>query len=225
MIKRKENKKKRMERQRWKHIVRRYPFLAARTDWYSGKILTKEEKKGIQPWLMFNGGDLPNGWIKRFVPEMCEDLREEYKRCGCLNTAYVEAAKEKFGSMNLYMGGETMNCRSNEIIDKYEQISETVCAYCGKMDTPMINMYGWILPVCEDCFNKRDKYISVKEHKHYRKLMMYKDAESKTPEQYEYTVYGESGEKHIVDMKNEVKRIRSRSGKRNWKMCNEASLG
>lgn len=57
-------------------------------------------------------------------------------------------------SARCYTSGTTKE--ANEIIDKYEFISQGICCQCGKPDVPMIGT-GWISPECFDCFYKYHK--------------------------------------------------------------------
>ena len=102
-------------------------------------------------------GDIPEGWVIRFGHELCEELRAEFIRCGCLYTAQILQAKEKYGDLRIYLDGVPKNCKAEDIIDKYNSISSSVCVHCGKMDTPIINDRGWIIPCCKECYEKMNE--------------------------------------------------------------------
>ena len=60
--------------------------------------------------------------------------------------------KEKYGRNELYVGYAPKSVHN--IIEKYGEISEHVCCFCGKPDVAITNA-GWILPMCEHCFKKQ----------------------------------------------------------------------
>lgn len=164
--KRKINKQSVMQKQQWKYMRRRYPFLVPVRHWYTGMKMTKEEIKNTPPILSLESRDIPDGWVNRFGHELCEELRAELIRCGCLNSAFVVMAKEKFGELRLCLAGTPKECKADDIIDKYSEISRHVCARCGKMDTPMINYGGWSM----SDITYEESVISVKDEMTPRKL-------------------------------------------------------
>lgn len=120
--------------------------------------MTKKEIKNTPPILSLESRDIPDGWVNRFGHELCEELRAELIRCGCLNSAFVVMAKEKFGELRLCLAGTPKECKADDIIDKYSEISRHVCARCGKMDTPMINYGGWYIPYCKECYEYNQSF-------------------------------------------------------------------
>ena len=124
--------------------------------------LTKKERSWTPPILSLDSGDIPAGWIKRFGHELCEDLRAEFIRCGCLNDVYIVQAKEKYGRLTIYFSTMPAWCKADDILGKYEELSETVCIHCGSTDAHMIGG-GWICPECRDCYNQRDNLYPYEE--------------------------------------------------------------
>ena len=57
--KRKIKKELIMQKQHWKKIKKRYPFLDPRNHWYTGKVLIKQERKNTCPMLAIGSGDIP----------------------------------------------------------------------------------------------------------------------------------------------------------------------
>ena len=112
-----------MQKQQWKYMRRRYPFLVPVRHWYTGMKMTKEEIKNTPPILSLESRDIPDGWVNRFGHELCEELRAELIRCGCLNSAFVVMAKEKFGELRLCLAGTPKECKADDIIDYYCEIS------------------------------------------------------------------------------------------------------
>ena len=125
-------------------LVGKYPFLLPRYDW-SGEII--EDYDYISTYL----DDIPIGWKKAFGEMMCEEIKQELARCNYLDEFRIVQAKEKFGGLRIYTNGEPIDCKVQQIIDKYSTLSENICIICGKPDVPITNN-GWISPYCKKCF-------------------------------------------------------------------------
>lgn len=119
---------------------KKYPWLRLR-DLYSGEIDTEHDAMD----------DMPEGWKKAFGSMMCEELDIAIKAAGLEDELIFEQVKEKFGELRIYCF--PYNREVNEIIHKYETLSNNICIHCGKPDVPMINT-GWIRPSCRECYNK-----------------------------------------------------------------------
>ena len=122
----------------------KYPFLIPRYDW-SGEII--EDYDYISTYL----DDIPVGWKKAFGEMMCEEIKQELTICNYLDEFRIVQAKEKFGGLRIYTNGEPVDCKVQQIIDKYSTLSENICIICGKPDVPITNN-GWISPYCKKCF-------------------------------------------------------------------------
>ena len=122
----------------------KYPFLIPRYDW-SGEII--EDYDYTSTYL----DDIPVGWKIAFGEMMCEEIKQELVRCNYLDEFRIIQAKEKFGQARIYTNGEPIDCKVQEIIDKYSVLSENICIICGKPDVPITNN-GWISPYCKKCF-------------------------------------------------------------------------
>ena len=122
----------------------KYPFLIPRYDW-RGEII--EDYDYTSTYL----DDIPVGWKIAFGEMMCEEIKQELVRCNYLDEFRIIQAKEKFGQARIYTNGEPIDCKVQEIIDKYSVLSENICIICGKPDVPITNN-GWISPYCKKCF-------------------------------------------------------------------------
>lgn len=104
---------------------------------------------------------LPDGWANSFVPNLRRELVDALG--SYVEDFHVRQIKEKYGIMRFYWcwkdrdynDDETKDIREltkeiNDIISKYEKISEKTCAICGKEATKITT--GWIIPVCDYCF-------------------------------------------------------------------------
>lgn len=122
----------------------KYPFLIPRYDW-SGEIV--KDYDYTSTYL----DDIPVGWKIAFGEMMCEEIKQELIRCNYLDEFRIVQAKEKFGGLRIYTNGTPVDCKVQQIIDKYSALSENICVICGKPDVP-ITKNGWISPYCKKCF-------------------------------------------------------------------------
>ena len=191
----------------------KYPFLIPRYDW-SGEIV--KDYDYTSTYL----DDIPVGWKIAFGEMMCEEIKQELIRCNYLNEFRIVQAKEKFGGLRIYTNGEPVDCKVQQIIDKYSALSENICVICGKPDVPITNN-GWISPYCKKCFttpndwykkefpNEVDKWIRnhLEDWEEYDKEENNKMADS-------YTVISwskENGEqKTLYDISETANKIRSK---------------
>ena len=130
-----------------KKLIEKYPFLKPRNVWTDEELDDYDYSYTILD-------DMPEGWKKRFGEELCEDLKEELKKCNYLDKYRIVQLKEKYGSVRLYDDGSPRESRVQEIIDKYEHISERTCICCGKFPVPVTDS-GWVSPICKDCFENK----------------------------------------------------------------------
>ena len=151
---------------------------------------------------------------------MCEEIKQELVRCNYLDEFRIIQAKEKFGGLRIYTNGEPIDCKVQQIIDKYSTLSENICVICGKPDVPITNN-GWISPYCKKCFttpndwykkefpNEVDKWIKnhLEDWEEYNKEEINKMADS-------YMVISwskENGEqKTTYDISKTANKIRSK---------------
>ena len=102
-----------------------------------------------------NPDDVPHGW--RHVVESLDDEIQNVINQGGISNYRVVQLKEKYGTLRLYdeynYEYEEQRQRLQDLNAIYEGISEHTCAYCGKYPSRVLK-YGWILPVCEECYGK-----------------------------------------------------------------------
>lgn len=139
----KERKRKKKLQMKNKRLTKKYYWLIPRNVW-SGKVL----KDYDYTWI--DWGCSP-GWEKAYGNMYMKELGDEVNRAG-LKDFMIFQEKEKFGQHRLYTSYSTEEI--DEIIDKYERISEHVCFFCGRPDTHITDM-GWVLPVCPKCYEKK----------------------------------------------------------------------
>lgn len=153
-------------------LCERFPFLLPRNPW-SGKKITEgagfwpgspdEEPEYDYEYTALD--EMPDGWRKAFGEQMCQEIMDELTECGLVDDYYPVQIKEKYGSLRWYDNGGTDKLY-NEIIPKYEKLSERTCIICGEPATK-ISM-GWISPYCDKCYEEIKKneprYIAIDEY-------------------------------------------------------------
>ena len=151
MNKRIKKKKLKMENKR---LCERYPFLQLRNPW-TDKLIKSDYYTNLD--------EMPNGWRRAFGKEMCEEIRKVLIKGNYLYDYRVVQIKEKFGALRWYDNGapDSIYHELQDIINKYEEISERTCIWCGRPATKI--SLGWISPWCDNCAEKmggKFKYIS-----------------------------------------------------------------
>lgn len=108
--------------------------------------------------------NLPDGWYKSVVPNLVNDLINVLGPY--VFDFEVLQSKEKYGSLRLYWAWRDGSFRDPEVdwnkmrndiesvIHKYERISYKTCADCGAAAVYDNDGYGYMIPLCEKCFNK-----------------------------------------------------------------------
>lgn len=130
-------------RQLRKTLIREYPYLQPRR-MSDGKVSPDYDYQFI-----VGEHDLPEGWFELFL-QACEDIREPLVKAGDLDTFRFLQVKEKYGQMRLYHSGASEEV--NDILDKYEFLSEQICSECGQPAVAMTR--GWICPYCGEHIKK-----------------------------------------------------------------------
>lgn len=174
---------------------KKYPWLRLR-NLYTGKIYTEHDAMD----------DLPEGWKKAFGSMMCEELDIVIKAAELEDEIIFEQVKEKFGELRIYFA--PYNHEVNEIIQKYEVLSQNICIHCGKPDVPMIDM-GWVRPSCRDCYNKRTHRIANTYE------ILSEGKEGRMSDSYKVTRYSKTGNVETVyDIHETAEKIREEYARR-----------
>ena len=206
----KDSKKQKAIRLRNRKLIKKYPWLTPRNVW-SDEICWDKKYE----WTLYD--DIPAGWRKGFGKQLLEDLHHAFILDGIVNKVRFDQIKEKFGQLRLYVSNYGPNTR--KVINDYEVISEYTCIGCGKLDTPIINDYGWDWPICRDCYAKHRKRVSNDEYYETLAEAQYKDDKYLyMPEEYRVHVYHsdkDSMEIEIHDISSTVAKIKVRNKKSN----------
>ena len=123
-------------------------------DWHNDNLTSLNAK-------MWEADFLPEGWVDTFIPEMKKELANVLG--SYVDDFTVLQIKDKYATLRMYWSWEDRDYDDNEagdlreltkeienIIRKYEKISEQTCVVCGKPATKFTT--GWIMPVCDYCF-------------------------------------------------------------------------
>ncbi len=139
--------KKKQERIKNKRLCKKYPWLIPRNR-FSDKICWV-----AHPYDYTELDSMPNGWCKAFGDLWCEDIQQILEKNNYVDKLRIMQIKEKFGQLRTYFG--PIPKEMDDLIWAYELISEYVCVRCGRLDSPIINNYGWYEPICRTCYNKQ----------------------------------------------------------------------
>lgn len=209
----KRNKKQRRKDKsvvlRNKKLCQRYPWLLARNVWTDR--ISYFRNKYETTWL----DDMPSGWRRAFGDLWCEDVHRELVKTNMVRKIRVQQLKEKYGQFRQYFSnipGDLLR-----VIDDYEIVSEYICCRCGKLDSPIIDNYGWYEPVCLECFLKCGRR-TIDDYKDKLKEVGVETLEDmKIPEFYTVRRYSKNTDKIEEvqkDISKLVQRIRYKNRKR-----------
>lgn len=126
-----------------KRLVKQYPWLMPRSAW-TGK------KPEDYDYSYIEWGCAP-GWDKAFGNMYLKELGKAVRHAGLEHEFQILEIKEKYGGYRLYAAPLTDEI--DDVISKYEALSQRICVQCGKPDVPVI-IKGWIEPLCFDCYKK-----------------------------------------------------------------------
>jgi hypothetical protein len=133
-------------------------------DWISD--FTEEQKKNYElcmkyPILIPHNNDdewqyeytmldfFPTGYNKAFGEQWAQEVQAAINKMPIYvqREACIVGAKEKWGK--LFVSLSVYSNELDEVLKKYEKLSEHVCVNCGKFKTEGFG--GWISYLCNDC--------------------------------------------------------------------------
>lgn len=183
-----------------KELVERHPYLLPRN-------VFSDEIRGDYDYDYTWYDDIPEGWRIAFGEFLLDDLREALVETNYLDRFRFFDIKEKYGSLRLYCNGAPQEVY--DVLHKYEFISQHVCIYCGKPHACVIDYYGWYLPVCSECWDKKNKEREEKGYmtKTYEEVSNGDSCE--LPYNYTVETYFNGEDKKIVyDISETVNKIK-----------------
>ena len=141
-----------------KELLEKFDWLTPRIHWNGEKITDCiEEVDYDYTYTLLD--EFPTGWRFAFGWEMINEINDVISECN-LKDFYPIQIKEKYGSLRFYTTYTTESI--DNIIKKYEDMSERICVNCGKPATKI--SVGWICPWCDDCAKKiHDKVVPINE--------------------------------------------------------------
>lgn len=131
-------------------LIAKFPFLLPLN--YHGKMPKDYD------FTFTELDNLPSGWHKLMTDMSLEIITYLNSKGISPYTFHIDQLKEKFGGIRLYY---SIHCTDkfefddegiDEIIHKYEALSEHTCCECGKKAT--LYSTGWICPYCNECAKK-----------------------------------------------------------------------
>ena len=148
IVTKKELKRTKKTKIKNRHLVKKYPWLKPWRRWKKNREQYGWDKQYKYQYTTLDG--IPYGWYKAFGEMMLEELDEEIRKSNLRNFR-ITYVKEKWGYLNVYASG--FNDKIMDIINKYETLSQNICAVCGKPDVGITNR-GWIYPLCYKCYSR-----------------------------------------------------------------------
>lgn len=197
MNKRQQKKRTKMQN---KKLIKRYPFLLPRNCW-TGKVVDDYDYS----YTEYDCIDI--GWRKAFGKLLLEDLREACIKTNYLYELRLEQIKEKYGQLRIYTNAAPQEI--HDVIRKYEFISEYVCIHCGKPEAIVVNNYGWMLPLCKDCWNASNKRRESKELETIPWKIASHNQITGLPDSYKLTIFSQGKEiVKEIDISKTTKKIK-----------------
>lgn len=139
-----------------KKLINEFPFLLPINRW-SGNILDDYDYSYTEL------DSLPKGWRIAFGYDICKEIKEDLVKNNFLNDYRILQIKEKFGVLRWYDNSCPEGSNIQDIINKYEALSENICINCGKPADYVSK--GWISYFCEDCVkNSRNPESFIKRN-------------------------------------------------------------
>lgn len=141
-------------------LARDFPFMRQRYD-------DADKYTDVMSNNLYNtfGIESDDGWFD-LIYNCCREIQEAYNKRGIKPDFYPLQIKEKYGTLRVYYGGslderEAADDKSAEyeeawkdvknIVEKYENISETICEHCGSPGTLRTNRW-YLRTLCDDCY-------------------------------------------------------------------------
>ena len=140
-----------------KWLCKTFPWLIPRNIWTDQVI----ENLNYE-WTQLD--QMPEGWRKAFGERMCFEIEALLKEANYDLNYRIWEIKEKWGCLRWYDNSvpDLIQTRLNEVIKKYENLSEETCIECGAPATRIST--GWISPYCDGCIKKLNlNSISIEE--------------------------------------------------------------
>lgn len=137
----------------------KYPFIR----WYGDPLYRgyPHKKHYSLSYTWFD--EIPYGWRKAFGKQLLKEIKKAGKPFIKQGKKWNdilswEQIKEKYGTLRLYASAID---EIQDILSKYEAMSEGYCVCCGKPARYMTK--GWVEFYCEDCYVKHLKHFGLKE--------------------------------------------------------------
>lgn len=178
-----------------KKLVKKYPWLKPIKWAFRGHKEIRDPHYDYT-WIPFFV-NVP-GWWRSFGKMMADEINVLFEKCPDL---YVIDWKEKWGGLRIDFGNATREIL--DVANKYEVLSQNICYYCGKPDTPLTDT-GWVLPICKRCYeHKKDE---IWGNKPYDEIVV---DDGKMSEEITWKYFNSKEE--IIDISDTANRIRE-----NW---------
>lgn len=104
---------------------------------------------------------MEDGW-KKLQIDFFREVKPLLIKANFLDKYRIMDNKEKWGFWHLYDNGlpKEIFQEYNDILRKYENLSEHTCIYCGDENAKM-TYCGWIFPCCKKCWESNKYHNNV----------------------------------------------------------------
>lgn len=191
---------KEAERKKYnRNLINKYPFLKPKNLWTGLELPDYDYSYSL-------ADDIPIGWRIAFGDLIVEEINKDLIENNYLDEYEILQIKEKYGGLRWYSGPLPQNSKIQDIVYKYEMVSNNICIICGKPDVPMIPI-SWISPFCFDCC-KKYKYCSEEL---YKKILEETPEKCKMSDSYTWKHFRETGDyEETIDISDIANTIRQR---------------
>ena len=153
-------------------LIKKYSFLKRKMS------LAEQEKNGrIDDLYSAFGLEIGSGWAS-LIDSLCSEIVSVYEKHGVPIDIRPAQVKEKMGGLRFYwsrngqeisvhaidfLGNSTIRLQPDDsdlnkeiglVVNKWEDISYTICEECGKPGELRKDL-PWIRVLCSDCYSKR----------------------------------------------------------------------
>lgn len=92
---------------------------------------------------------IPAGWRKFFGEQLAQEVQEAINKMpiDTQHEACIIDIKEKWGQLRVFLSVSSEELE--EILKKYEKLSESICCRCG--NSKIARFSGWFSYLCDDC--------------------------------------------------------------------------
>ena len=152
-----------------KALAKEFPFMRAKPE--NNKPTGNLGKRYIADLYTAFGCECGPGWHE-LLRSLCKEIAQAYEDKGLEPDIEIDQIKEKYGTLSF---SYYSSIELRDIVDKYEELSETTCENCGKPGQLYTEDEDWFKVRCDVCYEEENR----PKHKHAKHLAEHLKALSK----------------------------------------------